>query len=206
MPVSLIALAAAAAAHAAAPHSGAKWEPLQPASVTRAEPAPAPQPAPAPAPAVQQAPAAAPQSQFVGSSVAQAPQAARSLAAGTQVSLASVQELSSKHVSIGEHYKFTVVNDVVDHGLIVIPRGSIADGVVTMKTGRAIGGKSGKFEVSFNSVTANGVTFPLMGVHRQEGKGNTVGALLGSIWISGTSAVMLPGQMVTAMIKEQTNY
>jgi len=55
-------------------------------------------------------------------------------------------------------------------------------------------------------VTANGVTFPLMGTHRQEGKGNTVGALLGSIWISGTSAVMLPGQIVTAMIKEQTAY
>ena len=138
--------------------------------------------------------------------VAQAAPAARSLAAGTQVSLASAQELSSKHIKQGEHYKFTVVNDVVDHGVVVIPRGSIADGVVTMKTGRAIGGKSGKFDITFASVTANGVTFPLMGTHRQEGKGNTVGALLGSIWISGTSAVMLPGQIVTAMVKEQTAY
>jgi len=132
--------------------------------------------------------------------------AQRFLAGGTQVSLAAVQELSSKHIKQGDHYKFTVVNDVVDHGTVVIPRGSIADGVVSMKTGRAIGGKSGKFDITFASVTANGVTFPLMGTHRQEGKGNTVGALLGSIWISGTSAVMLPGQTVTAMIKEQTAY
>jgi hypothetical protein len=138
--------------------------------------------------------------------VQQAAPAARALAAGTQVSLAAVQELSSKRVKEGEHYKFTVVNDVVDHGVVVIPRGSMADGVVTMQTGRAIGGKSGKFDISFTSVTANGVTFPLMGTHRQEGKGNTVGALLGSILISGTSAVMLPGQIVTAMIKEQTTY
>jgi len=190
MYVSLIALAAAAAAHAAAPHQEPKWVPLQQAQAAQQAPAPA----------------AAPQSPFVASAVPQAAQAARSLLAGTQVSLASVEELSSKHIRVGEHYKFTVVNDVVDHGLVVIPRGSFADGVVTMKTGRAIGGKSGKFEISFDSVTGNGVTFPLMGVHRQEGKGNTVGALLGSIWISGTSATMLPGQMVTAMIKEQTNY
>ncbi|HEY8591538.1 MAG TPA: hypothetical protein VIL42_01590 [Sphingomicrobium sp.] len=132
--------------------------------------------------------------------------AQRSLPGGTQVQLAAMQELSSKHITEGERYKFTVVNDVVDNGVVVIPRGSIATGVVTMKTGRAIGGKSGKFDITFESVAANGKTFPLMGVHRQEGRGNTVGALLGSILITGRSAVMLPGQIVTAMVKEQTAY
>ena len=58
--------------------------------------------------------------------------------------------------------------------------------------------------MSFQSVTANGITFPLSGVHRQEGKGNTIGALFGSILISGHSAVMLPGQVVTAFTKERT--
>jgi hypothetical protein len=146
-------------------------------------------------------------STFTQSAVAQAPAAAaRFLPAGTQVNLACLEELSSKHVKQGERYQFTVVNDVVDNGVVVIPRGSIATGVISMQTGRAIGGKSGKFDVSFESVTANGVTFPLMGVHRQEGKGNTVGALLGSILISGHSAVMLQGQVVTAMIKDRTAY
>lgn len=157
--------------------------------------APQPTTVQAPAPAVE-APASAPQAAAV----------ARFIAAGTQVSLASANELSSKHIKLGEHYQFTVVNDVVDNGAVVIPRGSIADGVVSMKTGRAIGGKSGKFDISFEKVTVNGTAFPLMGVHHQEGKGNTVGALLGSIWISGTSAVMLPGQVVTAMIKDRTAY
>jgi hypothetical protein len=132
--------------------------------------------------------------------------AVRALPAGTQVSLAPMVEINSKRIEEGQRFQFTVVNDVVENGVVVIPRGSIATGVVAMRTGRAIGGKSGKFDIAFESVTANGRTFPLMGVHRQEGKGNTVGALFGSLVVTGRSAVMLPGQIVTAMIKEQTPY
>jgi hypothetical protein len=128
------------------------------------------------------------------------------LAAGTIVAVSPLTEISSKHVEVGQAYKFTVVNDVVENGVAVIPRGSIATGVIKWKTGRAIGGKSGKFEVTFQSVQANGRDFPLMGTHRQEGRGNTVGALLGSILISGRSAVMLPGQIVNAMIAQPTSY
>ena len=111
-----------------------------------------------------------------------------------------------KHIKEGDRFQFQVVNDVVENGLVVIPRGSIATGIVSMQTGRAIGGKSGKFDITFENVVANGRSFPLGGVHRQEGKGNTVGALLGSILISGRSAVMLQGQIVTATVKEQTAY
>jgi hypothetical protein len=165
------------------------------------------QPAPAAPAQAQATPAAAPEAQTAPAPVAApAPAPARFIRAGTQISLAALQELSSKHVKLGEKYQFEVVSDVIDNGVVVIPRGSKATGEITMKTGRAIGGKSGKFDVTFESVSANGVTFPLNGVHRQEGKGNTVGALLGSILISGRSAVMLPGQVVTAMIKDDTAY
>lgn len=132
--------------------------------------------------------------------------AGRFLPGGTQVSLTPFQEILSKRIKLGQRFQFQVVNDVVEKGLVVIPRGSIATGVVAMRTGRAIGGKSGKFDIAFESVTANGVTFPLSGIHRQEGKGNTLGALFGSILITGRSATMLPGQIVTAMVKEQTPY
>ncbi|MEO7411284.1 MAG: hypothetical protein ABIU10_08195 [Sphingomicrobium sp.] len=152
--------------------------------------------------AVQSVPAATQTAQVAAPMAA----AGRSLPAGTQVSLTPLQEISSKHVAMGDRFQFQVVNDVVENGLVVIPRGSIATGVVSMKTGRAVGGKSGKFDITFESVTANGRSFPLSGVHHQEGKGNTVGALLGSIVISGRSAVMQQGQIVTAMIKEQTAY
>lgn len=128
------------------------------------------------------------------------------LPAGTQVELTPQQEIASSKVKVGDKFNFTVVNDVVEQGTVVIPRGSIATGVINWKTGKAIGGKSGKFEVTFESLTANGRVFPLMGTHRQEGKGNTVGALFGSMWISGRSAILQPGQIVKAMVKEATTY
>jgi len=186
MTLSIFLAAAAAAAQAAAPHS------VDPAQARAAGYAQA-----------QQALGAATAQPAVATQVSPL---ARFLPVGTMVSVTPIEELSSKHIKEGQRYQFMVVNDVTDNGQVVIPRGSTATGVVSMQTGRAIGGKSGKFDITFESVTANGVTFPLSGVHRQEGKGNTVGALLGSILISGRSAVMMPGEVVTAMIKERTPY
>jgi len=130
----------------------------------------------------------------------------RVLPAATMVSLTALEELSSKHIHEGERYQFAVINDVTEGGYVVIPRGSIATGVVSMKTGRAVGGKSGKFDITFESVIANGVRFPLGGVAHEEGKGNTLGALFGSIVISGHSAVLQPGQMLTAFTSAPTAY
>lgn len=134
------------------------------------------------------------------------PAVVRTLPAGTVVNLTPLQEITSKRIEEGETYRFQVVNDVVENGTVVIPRGSTATGLITWKTGRAIGGKSGKFDVQFQNVAVGGKEIPLMGTHRQEGRGNTVGALLGSMFISGRSAVMLPGQMVNAVTKEPFTY
>jgi len=154
----------------------------------------------APQPTVQQAPAA------VVAPVAPTSQAARVLPAGTMLSLTPIEQITSKHMKEGTQYQFVVVNDVVENGVVVIPRGSNAIGLVTMQTGRAVGGKSGKFDISFQSVSANGVTFPLRGTHRQEGKGNTLGALFGSWIVSGHSAVMMPGDIATAFTSQPTAY
>jgi len=187
----MFALAAVAAAGIASAQANPKWVPLNGNHATQAQ-----APAPAVAAQVQYAPTVAPQTS----------QAVRFLPAGTIVSLTPLEQLTSKHMREGERHQFIVVNDVMDNGIVVIPRGSPATAVVTMQTGRAVGGKSGKFDVTFENVTANGVNFPLSGVHRQEGKGNTLGALFGSIIISGHSAVMLPGEIVTAFVKERTAY
>ena len=134
------------------------------------------------------------------------PSVVRTLPAGTILNLTPLQEISSRHIEEGERYKFSVVNDVVESGQVVIPRGATATGLIKWKTGRAIGGKSGKFDVEFETVSVGGRDIKLMGTHRQEGRGNTVGALLGSIFISGRSAVMLPGQMVNAMTEKPATY
>jgi hypothetical protein len=169
--------------------AGPKWVPLDShaAKVMQGQTA-----APAPASAPPEAP--------------QAPRPVRFLPAGTLVSLSPLQEISSKHMFEGQRFDFMVVEDVAENGAVVIPRGSRATGVVTAQTGRAIGGKSGKFDISFESVTANNVRFPLTGITRREGNGNTMGALFGLIFISGRSATLLPGQVVTAMTSAQTAY
>lgn len=124
--------------------------------------------------------------------------------AGTMVAMTPMAEIASSKVKVGDSFEFTVVSDVVENGVVAVPRGSKALGLIKWKTGKAIGGKSGKFEVEFKQLNVNGKVIPLSGIHRQEGKGNTVGALFGSMWISGRSAIMTPGQVVNAMVAENT--
>jgi len=126
----------------------------------------------------------------------------RLMPANTSLVVTPQVEISSKRIEEGQRFTFLTVGDVVEGGQVVIPRGSQVTGTITWKTGRAIGGKSGKFDVTFNTVSVYGRNYALRGQHRQEGRGNTVGALLGSIWISGRSAVMLPGQEVTIFTAE----
>lgn len=126
--------------------------------------------------------------------------------AQTLLSVTPLQEISSKHIEVGESYRFATVGDVVENGFVVIPRGSPVTGVVTWKTGRAIGGKSGKFDIAFKSVQVNGRDVPLTGKHHQEGRGNSVGALLGSMVVTGRSAVMEVGQQASAFTAEPVPY
>lgn len=134
------------------------------------------------------------------------PTVMRSLPASTMISIASDTEISSKKIEKGDKFPFFVTADIAENGVVVIPRGTKAEATVTFKTGKAIGGKSGKFELSFDKLMLNGKQYALRGTHRQEGKGNTVAAVFGSMLVSGRSAVMLPGQTVTAFTNEPISY
>lgn len=135
--------------------------------------------------------------QIVREAVAAAARYQASMPASTLVQLTPLQEISSKRIEEGQQVAFVTVADIVEGERVVIPRGSPVQATVTWKTGRAIGGKSGKFEVRFDQVQVRGRAYPMSGVYRQEGRGNSVGALLGSMIVTGRSAVMLPGQIVT---------
>lgn len=134
------------------------------------------------------------------------PRIARTLPANTMIAITPVQEITSKKMKEGDVVSFQVINDLVENGTIIVPRGTPVRGTITWRTGKGIGGKSAKFDVTFNSVNVGGRDWALRGTHRQEGKGNTVAALLGSILISGRSAVMMPGQSVNAFTAEQITY
>lgn len=130
----------------------------------------------------------------------------RFLPPATMVVVTPSETITSKHMKEGDRFRFQVVNDVVENGAVVIPRGAAVSAVVTWKTGRAVGGKSGKFEVAFDQVWVNGNAYKMSGTWRQEGRGNSVGALLGSMVISGRSAMMQPGQLVNAFTAEPISY
>ena len=102
----------------------------------------------------------------------------------------------------GTTREFLVVNDVAYQGAVIIPRGSPVEAEVTWRTGKGIVGKSAKFELTFRTVRLNGYTYKLRGQHRQEGRGNTIAALLGSGIITGKSATMIPGQIVNIFTAE----
>ncbi|MFN7174037.1 MAG: hypothetical protein ACK4MT_04910 [Thermaurantiacus tibetensis] len=130
----------------------------------------------------------------------------RLLPANTPIPLVALEEVSSSGLQVGTRVRFSVAEDIINRGVVVIPRGSPATGTITWKTGKAVGGKSGKFDVTFDEVVVDGNRFRLMGKHRQEGRGNTLGAVLGSVIISGRSAVMIPGQVVQALTAETISY
>lgn len=126
--------------------------------------------------------------------------------AGTMLVVTPTQEISSKTIEEGQQVLFRVVQDVVEANRVVIRRGSPVYATVSWKTGRAIVGKSGKFQLTFDTVTVNGQKHGLTGMVRQEGRGNTVGALFGSWVISGRSALMLPGELVNVFTQEPVIY
>jgi hypothetical protein len=124
------------------------------------------------------------------------------LPSDTVLSVIPLEEISSKHMTVGDVQRLQVSGDVSQNGIVIIPRGAAVKATVTWRTGKGIGGKSAKFVLTFNSVNVQGKEYLLKGTHRQEGRGNTVAALLGSMLISGHSAVMMSGQVVTALTAE----
>lgn len=128
-------------------------------------------------------------------------QPARVMPANTNITVTPVAEMSSSRLHRGERVQFMTVSDATaPDGTVVIPRGSAVTGTITFLTGRGILGKSGKFDVTFESVMVGGRSYALHGVHHQSGRGNTAGALLGSAFISGRSGRMTPGQSTAVAI------
>ena len=132
---------------------------------------------------------------------ATAAQAQRTMPANTNITVTPVEELSSSRLHRGDRVQFLTVGDTAaPDGTVVIPRGSPVTGTITMLTGRGIFGKSGKFDVTWNTITVGGREYALHGVHHQTGRGNTVAAVFVSGVISGRSGRMTPGQSTAVAI------
>ena len=116
----------------------------------------------------------------------------------TLIAISSIVDLTSKTLKLGDKVKFATFGDVTQDGIVIIPKGTPGEGVVSFVTGTGAFGRSGKLEVTFTSLDLDGRMIMLTGKHRQEGAGNTgaiVGAILaagviGGLVVSGHSAVI----------------
>lgn len=131
---------------------------------------------------------------------------ALTIPANTSIILRMNEDLTTKggQIKVGHMFNLTVAYDVKINGIVVIPAGTAAKGEVTMRTGKAVFGKSGKMDVELRSIDVDGDRIPVTGKYRQEGEGNTLAAV-GAIFltapllfVTGKSATIPRGRELTA--------
>lgn len=115
------------------------------------------------------------------------------LPANTDVSVTLNSEVSSKKVKEGHKFDLSVSRDVMLGDYIVIPRGTLAHGSVTYRTGKGAFGKSAKMEIDITSLELNGRSISMAGHFRQEGQGNT-GATVGTAVAAGVFSAFVTGR------------
>lgn len=185
MPVSFIALAAAAAAQAAAPQAGVKWQPLQaaPASV---------------APASTQA------------TIISAP-VASILRAGTEVPLRMEEALDSNNKSLreGQQVRMSVASDVRLGTAVIIPAGSPATAEITDLRRKGMWGKSGRIAARVLNVRVGDRLIRLTGTFDDKGVTGTAGVVaaiafvpIAGFFMTGTSAKIPAGGGVKGFLDE----
>ena len=121
--------------------------------------------------------------------------------AETEIWLAPLRDISSKHVHRGDPITMQVSRDVFVHRVLVIPRGTEAVGTISYRTGKGAMGKSAKIEFDLSSLTIAHRPLPLVAHYRVAGDGNSAWAvatfvlvsMVGSLFITGHSAVVPAG-------------
>lgn len=131
--------------------------------------------------------------------------------AGTVVELKSLKTVYAREVEVGDNVKFEVVGNVVSNGEILIPAGTIANGIVTDARKSSLAGTKGRLSVDIKSLAlADGIKVPLSGMVRVTGKNRTPLAVVAAlfvwpcIFIPGTKAVMTEGSEATATVVANT--
>lgn len=119
------------------------------------------------------------------------------LPSNSEVWLSLDHELNSKAVKQGDMFPMTVSRDVMLGNYIVIPRGTPAQGQVSLRTGKGAFGKSGKLEFDLVAVQMAGRSVPIGGHYRIEGQGNT-GATVGALVAVGVFSAFVKGHSASA--------
>ena len=115
------------------------------------------------------------------------------LPAFTPLKLMLNEELSSQQVQVGDPFTVTVLEDVVDNGAIVIPKGSIGHGEVTFASRKGGFGKPGIIGIALRRLELNGRHVELDGRYREEGRNNN-GAVAATWFAVGIFSGFIKGR------------
>jgi len=104
---------------------------------------------------------------------------------GTDIRVATLDDLSSKTMREGDSVAMEVVDPVVVDGVTVIPAGTPAVAEISNRRGNGMLGRSGKLEISVREIVADGRSVPVRG--DRDAKGTT-----GAPAVVGAAVVFLP--------------
>jgi hypothetical protein len=135
------------------------------------------------------------------------------LPAGTPIVVATADDLSSTVNKVGDPFKVVVAYDVVDRGIVVVPKGTTGVGEVTFSTKKGGFGRAGLLGIALRTLDLNGKQIELDGRYREEGKdnGGAAGAVVFAVGIvgiavTGKNSLIPKGRELKAHIGEDISY
>lgn len=133
---------------------------------------------------------------------------------GTPINVAVAREVTSKEAKPNDPVEFTVTEDLVINGQVVVRKGTPAIGSVINAEKKGYMGKSGKLAVQVESTTtSDGQRLKLRAAKGREGDDKTTSTMVLSTLISpaflfmkGTEAKITPGTVVTVYAAEEKRF
>ena len=131
------------------------------------------------------------------------------LRSGTEITMRTRTELTSRSSRVGERFELEVVDPVTLNGQVVIPSGSIAVGEVTRVRGKGMWGRRGILETRLVNVRVGDRQIRISGAAGDRGRAGTAGVVASLVvipvvgfFVTGTSAVIAPGTTTMGYTEE----
>ena len=135
------------------------------------------------------------------------------VAEGTPINVVTAKEVTSKEAKPNDPVEFTVAEDLVINGQVVVRKGTAAAGSVINAEKGAYMGKSGKLGVQVESTTtSSGERLRLRAAKGREGDDKTTSTMVLTmispvfLFRKGSEAKIAPGTVVTVYVAEEKRF
>lgn len=134
---------------------------------------------------------------------ASAANAAPRLPEGTEVRVRTESDLTSKTAEVGDAVYLRVSDPVRHNGRIVIPDGARVTGRISEARHRGVFGRSGKLEITVDSVKVGENSVRLRGARKNSGKGQGTLSIATAVLVAPVAGI-ITGK--SAVIKQGTEF